>query len=187
MKLTVVVLALLISLSAVKNAVAQQQQSLGMPQGIGILQQSASSKSEFTFDHSMLVLASKLDPDNEDLRRVIAGVSGISVHRYHFPGSWQYDPGALSSVNEEYRAAGWKRVLNKHDKNEGSGATDLWVRMENNAISNIAILLARPNEVNFIVVSGSISPIDLSHLGGHFGIPKVEGGVVVSNKGERPD
>jgi hypothetical protein len=29
----------------------------------------------------MLVLASKLEPDDEDLRRVIAGVSGISVHR----------------------------------------------------------------------------------------------------------
>jgi Domain of unknown function (DUF4252) len=187
MKLTVVVLAVLIAVSAVKNSEAQQQQNLWMPQGIGILQQSASSKSEFTFDHSMLVLASKLDADNEDLRRVIAGVSGISVHRYHFPGSWQYDSGALSSVNEEYRAAGWKRVLNKHDKNEGLSATDLWVRLENNAISNIAILLARPNEVNFIVVSGSISPVDLSHLGGHFGIPKVEGGVVVSNNGERPD
>jgi hypothetical protein len=186
MKLTVFVLAVLIALSAAKNSVAQQQ-SLWIPQGIGILQQSASSKSEFTFDHSMLVLASKLDPDNEDLRRVIAGVSGISVHRYHFPGSWQYDPGALSAVNDEYRAAGWKRVLNKHDKNEGSGATDLWVRLENNAISNIAILLARPNEVNFIVVSGSISPVDLSHLGGHFGIPKVEGGVVVSNNERRPD
>ncbi len=89
MKLTVVVLVVLISLSAVKDSVAQQQQNLWIPQGIGILQQSASSKSEFTFDHSMLVLASKLDPDNEDLRRVIAGVSGISVHRYHFPGSWQ--------------------------------------------------------------------------------------------------
>src|ERR1700688_3725256 len=106
MKLTVVVLALLISLSAVKNAVAQQQQSLGMPQGIGILQQSASSKSEFTFDHSMLVLASKLDPDNEDLRRVIAGVNGVSVHSYHYSRPWIYSPDAVNSVKEEYGAAG---------------------------------------------------------------------------------
>ncbi len=178
MKLTQVLLVILLAVSAVKFSTAQEQ-SIWIPQGIEALQHSASSKNEFTFDHSMLVLASKLDPDNEDLRRVIAGVSGVSVHRFHFPGAWQYDPGALNSVMEEYRAAGWKRVLNRHDKAEGSGATDLWIRMENNAISNVAILLARPSEVNFVVVSGSISPLDLSHLGGHFGIPNIEGGVVV--------
>jgi hypothetical protein len=69
--------------------------------------------------------------------------------------------------------------MNKQDKDGGTGITDLWVRLENNAISNVAVLQAKSNEVNFIMVSGSISPLDLSHLGGHFGIPKIEGGVVV--------
>src|SRR6266436_5991651 len=100
MKLIPAVLALFITISAAKFSEAQQQ-NIWIPQGIAALQQSASSKSEFTFDHSMLVLASKLDPDNEDLRRVIAGVSGISISRFHFPGTWQYDPGTLSSVSEE--------------------------------------------------------------------------------------
>jgi hypothetical protein len=172
-----------VALSATQPAHAQQQ-SVWVPQGIEALQQSASSKTDFSFDHSMLVLASKLDPDNEDLRRVIAGVSGISVHRYRFAGSWRYDQAAVSSVGEEYRAAGWKQVVNKREKTvgrdvDGVGVTDLWVRMENNAISNFAILLASANEVNFVVVSGSISPLDISHLGGHFGIPKIEGGVTV--------
>jgi len=55
------------------------------------------------------------------------------------------------------------------------------LRWENNAISNVAILVAKSNEVDFIAVSGSVSPMDLSHLGGHFGIPKIEGGVTVPN------
>ena len=46
--------------------------------------------------------------------------------------------------------------------------------------------MAKANEVNFIVVSGSISPVELSHLGGHFGIPKIEGGAVVPNTKGRP-
>jgi hypothetical protein len=179
MKLSPVFLAATLAISAVKFSEAQEQ--VWIPQGIGILQQTAASKSEFTFDHSMLALASKIDPDNEDLRRVIAGVSGISVHRFHFPGEWQYDPGALSAVREEYRAAGWKRYMNKHGNDGSPGSSDLWVRWENNAVANVAILLAGPHEVNFVVVSGSISPLDISHLGGHFGIPKIEGGVVVPN------
>ncbi len=185
MRLFRIVPVILIAISAAKFSAAQQQQEW-IPQGIEALRQSASSKTEFTLDHSMLVFASKLDRDNEDLRRVIAGVSGLSVHRYRFPGPWMYDPAALSSVNEEYQSAGWKHLVNHHENDGGPGVTDLWIHFENNAISNIAILVARSNEVNFILVSGSISPLDLSHLGGHFGIPKIEGGVRVPNVERRP-
>ncbi len=175
-------LVVLIVLSAAQFMLAQESHEW-IPQGVVTLQQSASSKTDFTFDHSMLVLASKLEPDNEDLRRVIVGVSGISVHRYRFAGQGQapYDPDVLHSVSEEYRAAGWKQVMNNSEKGETPSVSDIWVRLENNAISNVALLFAKPNEVDFVVVSGSISPMDLSHLGGHFGIPKIEGGVVVPN------
>jgi Domain of unknown function (DUF4252) len=167
--------------------VSQAQQSNDWtPQAIETLRQGASSKTEFTLDHSMLVLMSKLDSDNEDLRRVIAGVSGVSVHSYHFPGAWKYDPDVLNSIKDEYHAAGWKQLANNHDKNGGPGVSDAWVRMENNAISGVAILIAKASEVDFVVVSGSISPLDLTHLGGHFGIPKIEGGVLVPNTAQRP-
>jgi hypothetical protein len=180
MRLYSVALAILTSFFSAQFAGAQEP-NLWVPHGIETLRQSATSKSNFTFDHSMLVLASKLDNQNEDLRRVIAGVNGVSVSRYHFANAWQYDAANLSAVKEEYRAAGWKQMMDKHDNGGNPGVTDVWIRMENNAISNVAILLARANEVNFVEVSGSISPIDLSHLGGHFGIPRIEGGVVVPN------
>jgi hypothetical protein len=169
----------LITISAAQAAEAQPLEWI--PQGISVLRQSASSKTEFTLDHSMLVFASKLDPNNLDLRRVIAGVSGVSVHSYRFPEPWMYDLGVLSSVKHEYQTAGWQQLVSHHPKGEGPGVTDVWVHVENDAISNVAILVAGPNEVNFIVVSGSISPLELSHLGGHFGIPKIEGGVMVPN------
>ena len=185
MRLSGMVSVVLIVISTANISEAQPQHEW-IPQGIETLRQSASSKTEFTLDHSMLVFASKLDPDNDDLRRVIAGVNGVSVHSYHFPGRWMYDPAALSSVREEYHAAGWKQLMNNHEKDGGPGVSNLWIRLENNAISDIAILVAKANEVDFIVVSGSISPLDLSHLGGHFGIPKIEGGVVVPNTTRRP-
>ena len=177
-------LLLLIAILVAQLSQAQQSSSQPhewIPQGIEALRQEASSKTDFTLDHSMLILASKLDPNNEDLRRVIAGVSGVSVHNYRYSRPWIYDPEALDAIREEYRSAGWKQLVNNRDKNGGTGVTDLWIRLQNNAISNIAILVARSSEVDFFLVSGSISPLDLSHLGGHFGIPKIEGGVVVPN------
>ena len=190
MKLIRIIFVVLLAAFAAKLTEGQQQPQDWVPRGVEALRESASSKTEFTLDHSMLVFASKIDPDNEDLRRVIAGVSGVSVHSYRFPGAWTYDAQAVSSLKEEYRAAGWKHVVNhevvNHEKDAGSSATDVWVRLENNAISNVAFLLTKSREVDFVVVSGSISPLDLSHLGGHLGIPKIEGGVMVPNTTRRP-
>jgi hypothetical protein len=43
------------------------------PQEIEKLGQNASSRTEFSLDHNMVVLASKMDQDDDSLRRVIAG------------------------------------------------------------------------------------------------------------------
>ncbi|MGA7558759.1 MAG: DUF4252 domain-containing protein [Terriglobales bacterium] len=196
MKIVGTVFLVLIAVAAANICAAQQsqkhdppsqstQQSVWTPRAVEDLRQKASSKTEFTLDHSMLVFASKLDSDDEDLRRVIAGVNGVSVHSYRFSGPGMYDLAALGSVKDEYRAAGWKQVMNK-EKDGGREVTNAWMRLENNAISNVAVLQARATEVDFVVVSGSISPVDLSHLSGHFGIPKIEGGVVVPNTSRRP-
>ena len=177
MRLRRIAFLVLITISVSAFGHAQQQEWI--PRGIESLGQNASSRTEFTLDHSMLVLASKLDQDDEDLRRVIAGVNGVSVHSYRFRKPGMYDSEILSSVRQQYHAAGWKHMVSTHEKDGGSGATDLWIRFDNKAIRNIAVLFAGQNQLNFIAVSGSISPLDLFHLGGHFGIPKIEGGVVV--------
>jgi hypothetical protein len=73
-------------------AQAQAQLQDWVPLGIEALGQNASSRSDFTLNHSMLVLASKLDKnDDGDLRRVIAGVNGVSVHSYRFSQSGTYN------------------------------------------------------------------------------------------------
>lgn len=176
---------ILLCFCAAKVTHAQQPYEW-IPQGVEALREIASSKTEFTLDHSMLVFASHLDSDNEDLRRVIAGVSGLSVHNYRFSHAWMYDPESLLAVKQEYKAAGWKQLVNRHDREGRPGVTDLWIRLKHHAISDIAILCARSNEVTFVVVSGSISPLDLVHLAGHFGIPKIEGGVPVPIPEQHP-
>lgn len=149
-----------------------------VPEAIAYLRQNASSKTEFDLDHSMVVLASKMDQNDMDLRRVVAGVDGISVHHFRFPGDGMYDPRILADVRQQYRAAGWQHISGSRSR-DGGGATDIWVRLDNTTIRNVAILFAGPSQVNFVSVSCAISPIDLAHLGGHFGIPQIQGGVVL--------
>jgi hypothetical protein len=164
-------------------AAAQTQPQNWFPQAIENLGQNASSRTEFSLDRSMLVMASKTDQDDDSLRRVIAGVDGISIHRFRFQGMGTYDPQILNAVRHEYSEAGWQHIAKAHDKYGYPSGADLWIHLDHNTIRNIDVLFAGPNQVNFVAVSGSISPIDLLHLAGHFGIPKIEGGVVVPAPG----
>jgi len=164
------------------SAVAQNPQNW-FPQDVDALGQNASSRTEFSLDRSMLVLASKEDPNDEGLRRVIAGVDGISVHRFRFQGPGMYDPRVLGAVRHDYSMAGWQHISKAHDKYGYPRDTDLWIHLDHNVIRNIAVLFTNADQVNFISVSGSISPIDLLHLAGHFGIPRIEGGVVLPAPG----
>ena len=149
------------------------------PDAIAYLRQNSSSKTEFDLDHSMVVLASKMDENDPDLRRVVAGVDGVSVHHFRFPGDGMYDPRILADVRQQYRAAGWEHVSASHARYGGPGGTDVWVRLDHMIIRNVAVLFAGPSQVNFVSVSCAISPIDLAHLGGHFGIPQIQGGVAL--------
>jgi len=195
-KLSRILLAVAIGISA-GAAIAQNQaqstpqswvppqgvQQNWFPQEIESLGQNATSRTEFSLDHNMVVLASKADQEDQSLRRVIAGVDGISVHRFKFQGTEMYDPQIVSAVRHEYNEAGWQHISNAHDKYGYPGGTDLWIHLEHNTIRNIAFLIARADQVAFVSVSGSISPVDLLHLAGHFGIPRMEGGVVMQAPG----
>ena len=152
-----------------------------VPQGVEALGQYASSRTEFTLDHSMLVMASKLDKDNEDLQRVIAGVNGVSIHSFRFPGAVSFDPMLMDSIKQQYREAGWQHLVSNHKDDRGL-ATDLWVHLDHAAISDIAVMFVGVKQLNFVSVSGSITPLDLLHLSGHFGIPRMDGGAVVPNR-----
>src|ERR1700687_5000877 len=112
----------LITISATTLVLAQEQDLV--PAGVEALGQNASSRTDFTLNHSMLVLASKLEKgDNDDLRRVIAGVDGVSVHSYQFPKSATYDSDALNLVMQQFRAAGWTRLVDKRPKDGIPGET----------------------------------------------------------------
>ena len=154
------------------------------PEAVESFGQTAASRTEFSFDRSMLVMAARQDQADESLQRVIAGIDGISIHRFKFEGPGMFDPRILGDVRHEYSMAGWQHVGNAHDKYGYPQGADVWIHLDHSTIRNIAVLFSSANQVNFLSVSGSISPIDLLHLSGHFGIPKIQGGVIVAGQGQ---
>jgi hypothetical protein len=156
-----------------------------VPDGIAALGQQASRKTAFEIERPLLELASRLEGDNPDLRRVVAGVNGIAVRSYGFADGAAADPATIEAIGRQYQDAGWLHLVSKRGNNAG-GTTDLWLRMEGATIRQIAVLLVRARQVDFVAVSGAISPLDLLHLSGHFGIPKMDSGLAVPLPQSRP-
>lgn len=149
-----------------------------VPEGIAALGQKANSRAEFTLDHSMLMLATMLDRKNPDLRRVISGVQGVSVHSFRFADAVVLDPALAASIGQHYQEAGWLHLVKK-GRNEGGATTDLWIHMDQASIRGIAVLSVAARQVTFVSASGAVSPLDLLHLSGHYGIPKMDGSIAV--------
>ncbi len=113
-----------------------------------------------------------------ETRRVVAGLTSITVRNYRARDFARYDPSALSFIDGQLRAAGWKHLVNANAK-DASRITDLWLHFQGADITNVAVLTRGDRNMSVVQVSCDLRPLDLVHLSGHFGIPKVDENAVM--------
>ena len=147
-----------------------------VPQGMEILGRTAAFHTDFTFDRSMLQLASGIweGPGDPGLADAVSRLDGISVHSYHYAAPGMYDPRLLDAVRRQYSALGWQHLVTAHSRSS-DGATDLWISFRHMRATGAVVLFQSPTNLNLIAFSGNLSPLDLLHLRGHFGIPRFSG------------
>jgi hypothetical protein len=156
---------------------SQYGNSLGwVPQGVEALGRTAAFHTDFTFDRSMLQLASGLweGPGDPAFSDAVNRLDGISLHSYHYAAPGMYDPRLLDVVRRQYSAMGWEHLVTARSAANG-GATDLWISFHHMRATGAVVLFQSPTNLNLIAFSGNLSPLDLLHLRGHFGIPRFPG------------
>ncbi|GAC1361334.1 MAG: hypothetical protein NVSMB3_09640 [Acidobacteriaceae bacterium] len=151
-----------------------------VPQALAALADQPATHTSFRFDRGMLEEARALiDPNQTDVRRVAAALTSISVDTYRYPQAAFYAPETMGTIIAAYNAAGWKHLV---DQNAGPGQsaqptralTDLWLHYHGLEIDDVTVLVRSPRDMNLIQISCMLRPLDLLHLSGHFGIPKVD-------------
>lgn len=134
----------------------------------------------FVFDRSMLQLAQNyLESNGMDASRAAAAISSIAVDSYHYPRAAFYTPEAMGLLISTYQAAGWKHLVNANQNPANtaqpqSPVTDLWLHFSGPKIDGVTVLSRAARDMNIVQLSCDLRPLDLLHLGGHFGIPKVD-------------
>lgn len=179
MPIRVLTLALLL---APLSLAAQQPGPPPLPsisQQVASLCDQPATHTSFTFDRNMLQSAQGIIGNDPEARRVLAGLNFVTVDTYHFAQPAFYVPEAMSALVASFDATGWKHLVNAHGSPGQSAQpdhpmTDLWLHFRGSDIDNVAVLSRGPRTMNLVEVSGDLRPLDLLHLSGHFGIPKVD-------------
>ncbi len=148
------------------------------PPALAFLSSQAAVKSSFTLDRNMLNAAAGVMGDTDaPTRQAINKIDGVSVHLLRFGDAGVPDEAAVGSIREAYHLRGWKHVVTS--VNAGgpihSGTTDVWMVMDGINVRGAVVLAETPKSVTLVTVAGNLSPVDLLHLRGHFGIPQFDG------------
>lgn len=149
-----------------------------VPPALAQLRMHAVAKESFTLDRTMLAAAVGLLPDSDaDVKPVVAKLDGVSVHVLRFAAEESADRAQIQTIRDAYHLRGWKHVM--HETNVGgpehNGLTDVWVVLDGANVRGAVVLVVSPKSLTLATVAGNLSPVDLLHLRGHFGIPRFEG------------
>jgi hypothetical protein len=148
-----------------------------VPPAMAALSAEAQVKSSFTLDRAMLGVAAGLLPDSEaETRHAIGKLDGVSVHLLRFGADGIMDEESVDAIRRAYHARGWKHMVTSgSSKSKGpvhSGTTDVWAVLDGTNLRGAVVLVETVSTLTLVTIAGDLSPIDLLHLRGHFGIPR---------------
>jgi hypothetical protein len=147
------------------------------PPALSQLSGQAVAKESFTLDRTMLAAAAGLMPDSDaDLRQTVEKLDGVSVHVLRFAADGQADPSQVEAIREAYHLRGWKHVLSSTNLGGAgrSDITDVWLVLDGTNVRGGVVLVESPKSLTLATVAGNLSPVDMLHLRGHFGIPRFD-------------
>lgn len=177
----------LVALALPLSACARQQRVLPpplTPQAFSVamaeLADQPANHTGFVLDRSALQEAQNLlEQGGLDGRRPAAALSGISIDRYTYAQPAFFAPERMEALMAGYRAAGWKHLVNANQTPQNTAqprtmVTDLWLHFSGANINSVTVLTRSARDMNVLQLTGDLRPLDLVHLSGHLGIPKVD-------------
>jgi len=176
----------LATLLALSPALAQNSAPAGAPPDpFATLADQPATHSGITFDRNMMQIAqSVLESNGLDGKRAAAAITGVAFDNYHYARPAFYTPEAMGALLYTYKAAGWKHLVNANQTAANTAqpekpVTDLWLHFSGTDIDAVTVLTRAQKTMTVVRLTGDLRPLDLLHLSGHLGIPKVDPSAVM--------
>jgi len=130
-----------------------------------------------TLDANLLGLAGRFldsnDPEDAAAKELIAGLKGVYVRSYEFDTDFAYPKADVDSVRKQLGSPGWQQLVQVRSRKEHQDV-DVYILIEQNRATGLAIIASEPREFTIINIVGAIDLQKLHRLEGQFGIPKLD-------------
>ncbi|MGI8959464.1 MAG: DUF4252 domain-containing protein [Bryobacteraceae bacterium] len=151
-------------------------QDIKMPVNLERLAEHATETVDVTLDASMLQLASRFlskdDPDQMRVKQLASKLKGVYVRSFEFDKDGQYSKGDVDAIRSQLKGPDWTRIVGvKSSKGENS---EIYLKKNGDQVAGLVVINAEPKELTIVHIDGAIDPQELSELGGHLGIPKLD-------------
>ncbi len=152
-------------------------QEIKMPVNLDALADKADDAVTVSLDKSMLQFASKFlhdnDGDDQDLRKMVAGLESIYVRSFEFRHENEYSMADVDGIRSQLQSPAWGRLVGVRSKH-GDNVDVFFKDGGNGKLGGIVVIAAEPRELTIVNIIGNLDPEKLAELGGEFGIPKFE-------------
>ena len=113
------------------------------------------------------------DPDEAAVKKLIAGLEGIYIRHFEFKRDNMWTEADLDPIRKQLHSPEWERIVGVTE-DDGGSVSDVYLRMEGEKPTGVAILVAEARELTVINIIGPIDLDQLAELSGHFDIPKLK-------------
>jgi hypothetical protein len=157
----------------------------GISDSVNALADQPATHTGVIFDRNELQIAqSILQQGGLDADRAAAALESLSFDTYRYKEPAFYTPETMAQILDSFHRAGWKHLVNGNQTPGNSAQprtmiTDVWLHFTGPDIDHVTVLVRATRELTMIQAAGDMRPLDLLHLSGHFGIPKVDPSAVM--------
>ena len=142
------------------------------------LRQKAVESTDITIDGFLLRIARKFaradgnDPDAAATASFLEDIKSIRVRNFTFDEDGAYSRADVESVRKQLSGPDWSPLAQVHSR-ESKEDVDVYICMQGEKISGLAVIAAEPREFTIVNIVGSIDVDKIGRLEGQFGIPQL--------------
>jgi hypothetical protein len=142
------------------------------------LREIATDSVDVTLDGFLLRIASKFaeadsSPEAQAGASLLRGLKSVRVRNFTFDSDDAYSRADVESVRKQLTGPDWSALVQVR-KREAKENVDVYICMEGDKATGLAVIASEPREFTIVNIIGSIDVDKIGQLQGQFGIPELE-------------
>lgn len=116
------------------------------------------------------------DPKQADMKKIMAGLTGVHVRSFKFDKEGQYSAAEVNALRTQLLGAGWQSTVDVHSSKTGGDNAGVFTRTDGKQLTGLVVLAFEPRQLTVVNISGVIDPAQIQGLSGKMGIPSFNAG-----------